>query len=109
MKIIGIIPARYSSTRFPGKPLVDICGKPMIWWVYNQVMKVKEFHEVYVATDDERIAACCRQYNMKFLMTRTDTPNHIHRIWEVTEILKNGAILLTVIKNYPPKVKLKLK
>ncbi len=87
MKIIGVIPARYASTRFPGKPLADICGKPMIWWVYNQVMKVKEFHDVYVATDDERIAACCRQYNMKFLLTRTDTPNHIHRIWEVTEMI----------------------
>ena len=88
MKVIGVIPARYASTRFPGKPLADICGKPMIWWVYNQVMQVKEFTEVYVATDDERIAECCRQYGMKFLMTRTDTPNHIHRIWEVTEMIE---------------------
>lgn len=39
MKIIGVIPARYSSTRFPGKPLADICGKPMLWWVYQQVKK----------------------------------------------------------------------
>jgi CMP-2-keto-3-deoxyoctulosonic acid synthetase len=40
MKILGIIPARYGSSRFPGKPLVDICGKPMIWWVYQQVLGV---------------------------------------------------------------------
>lgn len=39
MKIIGVIPARYNSSRLPGKPLADICGKPMIWWVYNQVKK----------------------------------------------------------------------
>ena len=41
MNIVGVIPARYQSTRFPGKPLADICGKPMIWWVYNQVKKVE--------------------------------------------------------------------
>ena len=40
MKIIAIIPARYKSSRFPGKPLADVCGKPMIWWVYQQAMKV---------------------------------------------------------------------
>ena len=42
MRIIGIIPARYQSSRLPGKPLKDICGKPMIWWVYQQVKKVKD-------------------------------------------------------------------
>jgi 3-deoxy-manno-octulosonate cytidylyltransferase (CMP-KDO synthetase) len=54
MKIIGVIPARYKSSRFPGKPLADICGKPMIYWVYNQAKKVKELDEVYVATDDKK-------------------------------------------------------
>ena len=49
MKIIGVIPARYKSSRFPGKPLADICGKPMIWWVYQQCKKVKDFSEVYVS------------------------------------------------------------
>lgn len=88
MKVIGVIPARYASSRFPGKPLADICGKPMIWWVYNQVTQVKEFSDVYIATDDERIAECCKQYNMKYVMTGTDTPNHIHRIWEVTELVE---------------------
>ncbi|MGM5483427.1 MAG: cytidylyltransferase domain-containing protein [Nanobdellota archaeon] len=44
MKIIGVIPARYKSSRFPGKPLADICGRPMIWWVYNQAKKVKELN-----------------------------------------------------------------
>ena len=55
MRIIGIIPARYQSSRFPGKPLADIYGKPMIQWVYEQACKVTELEKVYVATDDERI------------------------------------------------------
>jgi 3-deoxy-manno-octulosonate cytidylyltransferase (CMP-KDO synthetase) len=55
MKIVGVIPARYASSRFPGKPLADIHGKPMIWWVYQQVSKVPQLDEVYVATDDSRI------------------------------------------------------
>ena len=61
MNIVGVIPARYQSTRFPGKPLADICGKPMIWWVYNQVKKVENLSEVYVATDDERIKTECEK------------------------------------------------
>lgn len=88
MKIIGVIPARYKSTRLPGKPLADICGKPMIWWVYQQVRQVKEFSEIYVATDDERIRTVCEQYDIPALMTKENTPNHIHRIWEVTELIE---------------------
>lgn len=48
MKVLGIIPARYKSSRFPGKPLADICGKPMIWWVYNRAIKAETLTEVYV-------------------------------------------------------------
>lgn len=87
MKIIAVIPARFKSTRLPGKPLADICGKPMIWWVYQQVRAVSEFSNIYIATDDERIKNECNKYGMPVLMTREDTPNHIHRIWEVTELV----------------------
>ncbi len=85
MKIIAVIPARYQSTRFPGKPLADICGKPMIWWVYRQVSEVKRFDEVIVALDDERIQAVCEKYGIKYIMTRNDHPEHISRIHEVSE------------------------
>ena len=88
MSFTVIIPARLKSTRLPNKPLADICGKPMIWWVYNQVKQVKEFAEVYVATDDERIADVCRSFGMQVLMTGRAPPNHIHRIWEVTEMIE---------------------
>lgn len=85
MNIIGVIPARYASTRFPGKPLVDICGHPMIWWVYQQVIKVKDISKVYVATDDERISECCRANNIPYIMTRNDHVNHVTRLAEVAE------------------------
>ncbi len=85
MKIIGVIPARYKSSRFPGKPLVDICGKPMIYWVYRQAMKVKEFDEVYVATDDERIRAACEAHNMKVILTSDKHNTGSDRVAEAAE------------------------
>lgn len=85
MKIVGVIPARYCSSRFPGKPLADICGKPMIWWVYNAVIKVESLKEVYIATDDERIKNVCDRYNMKCIMTQDTHDTHIDRISEFAE------------------------
>lgn len=83
MKIIGAIPARYGSSRFPGKPLQDICGKPMLWWVYQQASKVEEFDQVVVATDDRRIADLCEKYGMNYVMTGEHS-THIARIHEVS-------------------------
>ena len=85
MKIIGVIPSRYESSRFPGKPLAEICGKPMIYWVYNQVVKVKEFDEVYVATDDKRIEDVCKQYNMNVIMTANTHQTGTDRLGEVAQ------------------------
>ena len=85
MKIIGVIPARYKSSRFPGKPLVPICGKPMIYRVYQQAMKVAEFDEVYVATDDERIRTACEQYHMNVIMTSDKHQTGSDRVAEVAE------------------------
>lgn len=70
MNFIGIIPARYASTRFPGKPLVDIGGKPMIQRVYEQAKKVLD--TVLVATDDERIFNAVQAFGGEVVMTRTD-------------------------------------
>lgn len=99
-KIIGVIPARYKSTRFPGKPLADICGKPMIWWVYQQVIKVPELADVCVATDDERIQKVCEEYGMNVVMTRADHPEHISRIHEVSEKI-NADIYVCVNGDEP--------
>lgn len=88
MNVIGIIPARYKSTRFEGKPLADICGYPMIWWVYQRVSKVRRFSDVFVAIDDERIRKVCTKLGIKYVMTRDDHPEHISRIHEVSEKVK---------------------
>ena len=87
MKIVGVIPARYGSSRFPGKPLQNICGKPMLWWVYQQACKVKQLQQVIIATDDDRIVDLCRQYGMNVMMTGTHS-THIARIHEVSNTLE---------------------
>lgn len=83
MRIIGVIPARYKSSRFPGKPLADICGRPMIWWVYQQCKKVEDFDAVYVATDDQKIFDTCNSLNMQVIMTSEDHKTGTDRIGEV--------------------------
>ena len=78
MKFIGIIPARYASTRFPGKPLAMLGGKPVIQHVYEKVAAVLE--EAYVATDDERIFKAVEACGGKAVMTRTAHKSGTDRI-----------------------------
>lgn len=85
MKIIGVIPARYKSSRFEGKPLADICGKTMIERVYRQATKVELFDSVYVATDDERIYDTCCGRNVNCVMTQSSHKTGTDRIGEVAE------------------------
>lgn len=93
MKIIGVIPARYKSSRFPGKPLADICGKPMIWWVYQQCKKVKDFSEVYVATDDDKIYEECQALGIQVIMTSDKHKTGTDRIGEVAEKIPADLIV----------------
>ena len=88
MKIIAVIPARYESSRFQGKPLAEICGKLMIERVYNQAKKVAEFDAVYVATDDERIYNACMERDVQAIMTSTSHRTGTDRIGEVAEKIK---------------------
>lgn len=94
MKTIGVIPARYQSSRFPGKPLADIFGKPMIQCVYEQACKVDEIEKVYVATDDERIKSVCKERNIPVIMTSDSHPTHVHRIHEVSEKIESNFYLV---------------
>ena len=73
MNVICIIPSRYHSTRFPGKPLADLCGKPMIQHVYERVMQSKTLSYAAVATDDERIFAAVKEFGGQAIMT---SPRH---------------------------------
>ena len=87
MKVAGIIPARYASTRPPGKPLKEICGKPMLVWVYQQAKKARKLDEVYVATDDERIEQMCREHRIPVVMTSSSHPTGANRLQEVSETI----------------------
>ena len=100
MKTIAVIPARYQSTRLPGKPLADILGKPMIWWVYQEAKKCPKLADVVVACDDERIAAACREYGMNYLMTSPDHDTPTGRIWEVSTKL-DADLYLQVMGDDP--------
>ena len=92
VNILGIIPARYASTRFPGKPLALIAGKPLIQHVVEQCQKAKSLNEVIVATDDERIREVARKF-CRVEMTRADHPSGSDRIAEVAERCGGDAVV----------------
>jgi 3-deoxy-manno-octulosonate cytidylyltransferase (CMP-KDO synthetase) len=93
MKITAVIPARYGSTRFEGKPLADILGKPMIQWVYEGVRQSKLIGEVIVATDDPRILEAVQKFEGKAVMTSPDHPSGSDRVAEVARKLKSEIIV----------------
>ncbi|SVE49614.1 uncharacterized protein METZ01_LOCUS502468, partial [marine metagenome] len=92
MKTIGIIPARYASTRFPGKPLQLIAGKPLVQHVVERCREAQSLADVIVATDDERIAKVAREF-CTVEMTRTDHPSGTDRIAEVAARLDCDAVV----------------
>ena len=92
MKVVGIIPARYASTRFPGKPLVLIAGKPLIQYVVEQCQKAKSLSEVIVATDDARIADAAEKF-CRVEITRLEHPSGTDRIAEVAGKISCDAIV----------------
>src|SRR5882724_4429345 len=92
MKIVGIIPARFASTRFPGKPLALIAGKPLIQHVVEQCQKAKSLSEIIVATDDTRIWEVAQNF-CRVEMTRPEHPSGSDRIAEVAERISCDAIV----------------
>ncbi|MCB6308729.1 3-deoxy-manno-octulosonate cytidylyltransferase [Mediterraneibacter glycyrrhizinilyticus] len=94
MKVVAIIPARYNSSRFRGKPLADICGKPMIWWVYNQVCKSRKINEVYVATDNWEIKQECEKWNINCIMTLEEHKTSTERVYEVAKKIKSDIYIV---------------
>ena len=100
MKFIAIIPARYASTRFPGKPLAVLGGKTVIQRVYEQVSSV--LNEVYVATDDERIFSCVESFGGKAVMTRSDHKSGTDRIQEAVEKIGTQADVIINVQGDEP-------
>jgi 3-deoxy-manno-octulosonate cytidylyltransferase (CMP-KDO synthetase) len=100
MKFIGIIPARYASTRFPGKPLAILGGKTVIQRVYEQTSSVLE--EAYVATDDVRILQAVEQFGGRAVMTRTDHKSGTDRIEEAAEKIGTDADVIINVQGDEP-------
>jgi 3-deoxy-manno-octulosonate cytidylyltransferase (CMP-KDO synthetase) len=101
---IGVIPARYGSTRFEGKPLVDIAGKSMIQRVYEQAKKAKTLEKVIVATDDKRIRNHVLAFGGEAMMTKSNHPSGTDRIAEVLKKLKQKAKVIINIQGDEPLI-----
>ena len=98
---IAIIPARYAATRLPGKPLLDLCGKPMIIRTLERALEARNVARALVATDDERILSAVRAAGYEAVMTRTDHQSGSDRLAEVAETLEAGAIVVNVQGDEP--------
>jgi len=83
VKCVIVIPARMASTRFPGKPLVDLCGRPMVQWVYDAAVQSQVSNRVVVATPDEEIYSVAKAFGAEAVMTRQDHPSRTDRLAEV--------------------------
>ncbi len=101
MKVIGIIPARYDSTRFPGKPLVDIAGMTMIQRVYNQVKHAASLSEVVVATDDQRILDHVKSFAGNVVMTKKEHQSGTDRCAEVINNISGFDIAINIQGDEP--------
>ena len=93
MSIAAIIPARYGSTRFPGKPLAKLAGRPMIERVYARVSRARLPEEVWVATDDARILAAVEAFGGQALMTSAEAPTGTDRIAEALATIKTELVV----------------
>lgn len=101
MKVYGIIPSRFGSSRFPGKPLAILAGKPLVAWVVDAVKKATTLDEVIVATDDERIAAAVQQYGGRAVMTPSELPSGTDRIAVAAGDFADDDILVNIQGDEP--------
>ncbi|HOP86413.1 MAG TPA: 3-deoxy-manno-octulosonate cytidylyltransferase [Syntrophorhabdaceae bacterium] len=99
-KNVIVIPARYASTRLPGKPLVEIKGKPLIQWVFENAMKSQLKDEIYIATDDKRIMERARAFGAEVIMTSKDCSSGTERIYEALKE-KEADIIVNVQGDEP--------
>lgn len=104
MCILAVIPARYASSRFPGKPLADRTGKPLIQHVVEQVRCAHSVDRIIVATDDQRIVEATGGFGCEVMMTRQDHPNGTSRIAEVVGRLSNGPKLVVNVQGDEPQI-----
>jgi 3-deoxy-manno-octulosonate cytidylyltransferase (CMP-KDO synthetase) len=103
MKSIVVIPARYGSTRLPGKALADIGGKPLIQWVYERACESKLQDEVLIATDDERIEQACRAFGAPVVMTSPECASGTDRVYEAVK--DGGADIVVNLQGDEPQIR----
>ena len=99
--IIGIIPARWASSRFPGKPLHPLLGKPLLQHVFERATLCTELDELVIATDDDRIAALCERIGAKVIQTRSDHPSGTDRIAEAAEKCEAATHVINIQGDEP--------
>jgi 3-deoxy-manno-octulosonate cytidylyltransferase (CMP-KDO synthetase) len=100
-KIAAMIPARYASTRFPGKPLIDLLGKSMLQRVYEQVQKAKGIADIYIVTDDSRIQAHAQSWGAKVVLTDPKCQSGTERIIEAMQILPSFDYYINIQGDEP--------
>tara|TARA_B100001250_G_scaffold300104_1_gene261779 strand:- start:13495 stop:14223 length:729 start_codon:yes stop_codon:yes gene_type:complete len=100
MKVVGMIPARYESSRFPGKPLAEISGKTLIERVWNQSVQAIDEEDLYVLTDDERIKNHCVDRRMQCLLTSSDCLTGTDRLYEASLVI-NSDIYINIQGDEP--------
>jgi 3-deoxy-manno-octulosonate cytidylyltransferase (CMP-KDO synthetase) len=104
MKVLGVIPARYSSLRFPGKPLVDIAGKSMIQRVYEQAIKCKDLNKVLIATDDDKIFNHVKLFNGNVIITSSNHQSGTDRCAEAVEKIGGDYDIIINIQGDEPTI-----
>ncbi|HOO40896.1 MAG TPA: NTP transferase domain-containing protein, partial [Syntrophales bacterium] len=92
-KVLGVIPSRYASSRLPGKPLLDICGKTMLEHVYRRAVASEAFFKVIIATDDKRIYDAAEKFGGEVVMTRDDHPDGSSRVAEVARSIDTDYVI----------------
>ncbi|MGE9266724.1 MAG: 3-deoxy-manno-octulosonate cytidylyltransferase [Verrucomicrobiales bacterium] len=100
-KIIGIIPARWASSRFPGKPLHPLLGKPLLQHVYERARLCRELDGLLIATDDQRIATLCEEIDAPYVLTRPDHPSGTDRLAEAAENSPGASHFLNIQGDEP--------
>ena len=104
IKILGVIPARWASSRFEGKSIVPLCGKPLIRWVIERARQAKRLDEVIVATDDDRIRLIAEQADCRVIMTRSDLASGTDRVAQAVKIFGGRPEAIINIQGDEPLV-----
>jgi 3-deoxy-manno-octulosonate cytidylyltransferase (CMP-KDO synthetase) len=101
VSVLAVVPVRMQSARFPGKPLADLAGRPLVQWVFEAASRCPAFDDVVVATDDEAIASRVRDFGGQVELTRSDHPSGTDRVAEVAERHPGAEVVVNVQGDLP--------